>query len=175
MRYGIFGLVGPAIAYASIFLSISLTPSFDWSTGALSDLGIGDAAVIFNAGMVTAGALVFVFSIRLLSAMGKRLQGKAGCILIMLSSANLALTGIFTENSEPLHMVVSSLFFLLAILGSFLVGLEFIYKKEKRLGATIIVCSIISAAAYISPIPFAFQELFSSLAIFTWIALLSAN
>ena len=64
--FALFGVIGPLIAYISIGISILNSPSFNWDTNALSDLGHAvnsDFASIYNAGLLIAGFFVIIFAV----------------------------------------------------------------------------------------------------------------
>ncbi len=97
------------IAYASIFISILLTPRFSWSRNALSDLGHSlksRVAVIYNFGLATCGLLLALYSTVFLKN-----ETKLAWLLFLTTGFLLQLVGVFDEVYGSVHGLVSVLFF----------------------------------------------------------------
>ena len=112
---GIIGLATPFFAFACILLAIASWPQFSWTNNALSDLGVqsGITAILFNSGLVISGLLFIIFGTGLFPLVGKRLVGKVGSAVFVLSSAALIGIGVFNESFSPTHYIVSVMFFVL--------------------------------------------------------------
>jgi len=65
------GVIGPIIALAFIAFAIAYSPWFNWYTNALSDLGVGEAALIFNLGLIVGGVLTTIFAIGMMQILRK--------------------------------------------------------------------------------------------------------
>ena len=114
------GFIGPLIALLGIMLAIAISPSFDWATNALSDLGhytrtdIGEnplvRAAIFNSGLVITAILMFIFAAWFILQIND-LYTKIGLIPFLSAAIFLAAIGIFSENFGEIHFYVSVGFF----------------------------------------------------------------
>lgn len=130
-RYsGIFAVV---LTYATIFVSVSLYPSFSWVDNALSDLGVYPrTAIIFNLGIIFAGVLIVVFALSIKRKYDSQLW-HFGSLLLMITGVFLALVGVFPENWGFLHVFVALIFFVAYGLAVFILGLS-IRKNMRFLG-----------------------------------------
>ncbi|MBI4168205.1 MAG: DUF998 domain-containing protein [Candidatus Aenigmarchaeota archaeon] len=165
-----FGLAGILVAFSSILVSVVLSPSFNWNANAVSELGTGNASAIFNSGLVIAGALILIFSSELSKNIGSSPAGKLGVIFTMLSSASLALVGLFNGSYGSLHVLVSTSFFIFSWLSAFLMGIHFISGNLKFLGMLALFCAAGFAVVWLSGFPFALKEIISSASAAFWIA-----
>lgn len=107
--FAYLGIIGPAIAFISIFLSISLSPSFSWYRNALSDLGHAQrssVAPIFNSGLLLSGFLTAIYSIKSLMN-----HAKYTGISVAFSALMLQFVATFDEIYGIIHFIVSLLFF----------------------------------------------------------------
>lgn len=106
----------------ALIIAEALYPGYSTSTNYISDLGIGPSSTIFN---------VSVFLVGLLTIIGTYFLHRAfhlTVVTILLTIAALAAmnVGIFTENSEPMHMLASFFVFLFSELSAI-----FSYKFTK--------------------------------------------
>lgn len=107
--FAYLGIIGPAIAFVSIFLSISLSPSFSWYRNALSDLGHAqrsNVAPIFNSGLLLSGFLTAIYAIKSLLN-----HAKYTGFSVAFSALMLQFIATFDEIYGTLHFIVSLLFF----------------------------------------------------------------
>ncbi|MEM0359495.1 MAG: DUF998 domain-containing protein [Candidatus Hadarchaeales archaeon] len=111
-KLGLCGLIAPPLAFTCIFLSVHLSPSFGWMENALSDLGVGKTAPLFNLGLMVTGLLLFIFSLSSLFVI-RESSGQFASLLLGLDSLALFCIGLFPESYGDLHFWVSVLFFLL--------------------------------------------------------------
>ena len=108
-KFALFGVAGPIAAYLFIVISIILSPWFNWSTDALSDLGHAsrsDVAPLFNFGLHLAGFLIMVFSMTVF-----RKHAKFTSLCLLISALMLQLVAVFDEVYGFLHFLVSIFFF----------------------------------------------------------------
>jgi hypothetical membrane protein len=138
---GICGVLAPLVTIAAIWISISVTPWFEWTTNSLSDLGTrGTSALAFNLGLVTAGALIFIFSLGLAAILSK----KEGAYFLVISSLALICTGLFPMRLFPFHFVSSVVFFVTLVLAFFIIGLTI--KRgafERNMGGLALLLSLV--------------------------------
>ena len=131
---GLIGIAGPFIVFAFILSAIASWEHFNWFNNALSDLGVqGDStAIIFNSGLVVGGFLFALFGTGLFQYVGNRLIGKIGTLSFVAACINLMGIGIFNENYDPTHYILSVTFFtLFPIAMLILVGAFWIEGKRK--------------------------------------------
>ncbi len=117
------GLAGGIVYWTFVGWSISRNRWFSFWKNALSDLGGNGASSpwIYNAGLIIAGVLVFMFSLALIIIAKNKLQTVGGAY-ISVSSLFLALIGVFHEGTRP-HIFVSTYFFIQFFIGAVIHGL----------------------------------------------------
>lgn len=79
---------GVAVTVGGILAATAVSPTFDWATGALSDLGARPpTALLFNGALVVGPALGLPYALTLAAAAGGRAEGvRAGALLLALVS-----------------------------------------------------------------------------------------
>lgn len=150
---GICGILAPIVAFAGIFGAIFSYPQFNWTTNALSDLGVvpGITRMLFNYGLILAGALTLIFSTNLRSALPGKL-GAVSAVLFALVAIDLAAIGVFTEEFRPTHYYVSLAFFTLFPISLLFAAASLYRNKEKKLAAASATLALLAIAVW------AFQE-----------------
>jgi hypothetical membrane protein len=122
--YALFGVLGPLLVYASIAISLLISPWFSWETNALSDLGHAvnsDAAPVFNLGLLLAGLCLMIYA---LTAFKKHAKYSSICLLV--SSFFVQLLAVINEAYGSLHYNVAVPHFIMLSITS--IG----YTLEKR-------------------------------------------
>jgi hypothetical membrane protein len=133
--YALFGVFGPLLVYLSIFLSLLISPWFNWETNMLSDLGhaaTSDAAPIFNLGLLLAGFLMMIYA---LTVFKKHAKYSSYCLLV--STFFVQLLASFNEAYGELHYTVAVPHFLMLSLTSI------VYTVEKRSAVALATFSIV--------------------------------
>jgi hypothetical membrane protein len=150
---GICGIAGPIVAFTCIFSAIFLSPWFNWTKNALSDLGVGEtSATLFNLGLLTSGILILVFAVGLMEAFSKRVLRRVGALILVLGAISLCGIGIFTEEWGDLHLYFSLAFFMLIPISSFLIGASMIRaSSERMLGTFMILTGVVSIVVWVFP------------------------
>ena len=130
-KFGLVGISSPIIGILAVLVSIYFSPWFEWSTHALSDLGVvqeGGTQVaiwIFNGGMVTAGLLIAIFISSTRKTIPDNLMSKIAYSLIFIGGINLALVGVFPYNiSGTIHQIVAIIYFIFTPIGLIMIGVE---------------------------------------------------
>jgi len=176
------GLLTPIIAYALIFIAISMTQEFSWYHNALSDLGgpLGiryGANVVFNSGLIIAGILLLIFAIQVLTDF-QYLVRKIGAFILLLSAISLTLIGVFPETAGKIHYYVSVAFFITFPFGMLIISTVDIIKREDLvLGIYGVIVFILCAVIWSLPwgmfgvTGVAIPEFLSSLTGSIWIVL----
>jgi hypothetical membrane protein len=178
---GLCGVVTPIIVLPLILLSISYSPWFSWTLNALSDLGVHDAAILFNSSLMIGGVLALIFASGLMQILHKNKMGLTGTFVLIAGAVSLFAIGLFPETAGRIHFYVSVAFFTLMIISQLLIGAALIQKQSNRLLG---IFTILAAASSIGVWTFQFTasplrgvaipEFFSSVAFSLWSIVLGA-
>jgi len=129
---GLCGVIGPVISLLFITVAIAYTPQFNWFTWALSDLGVHQAALIFNYGLIVGGILATIFAIGLMQILRKQVLGFVGTFTLILSTISLCAIGVFPESAGRIHLYFSLAFFALLAISLFLIGAALMRESSQR-------------------------------------------
>jgi hypothetical membrane protein len=130
---GISGVISPLLSLSMIFLAISFSPWFNWFNNALSDLGVSDlASIVFNAGLISGGALTIVFVFGLKYLLHGRMTSTIGRILLVLTGVALMGIGLFPETTGVAHFFFSVAFFVLLPISSWTLGADMLRHSTKE-------------------------------------------
>jgi hypothetical membrane protein len=178
---GLCGIIGSVLPVTMVVAGTFLSSWFRWNVNALSELGVGEEALLFNSAMLIGGVLNFLFDIGVYRYF-KGKQARTGAISLMLSSMFLALSGVFTVDSLLLHVLVALGYFMLAPAGFIIIGYRTPDTVVKKLS---IACGIAALAAililpvifYVAPfnVGFAVPELIEALIILVWTVFISTK
>jgi len=179
---GFSGILGSVLPLAIVLSATYLSSWFSWSANALSELGVGEQAVLFNSAMLLGGALYFLFAVGLYKWVPAERRVRTGVLCIMGSSVCLALVGVFTIDYFVMHGIVAAGFFLLAPAGLLLIGFGSKEAVIKRLSLAcgigallaILVFPVVILALPFS-VGFAVPELAESLIISVWTIFVSTK
>jgi hypothetical membrane protein len=122
-----------------LIVAEALYPGYSISTNYISDLGVGPSSLVFNTSIFLLGLLSLIGTYFLYRVYNLKV------ITILLTIATLASmgVGIFTENSEPMHMFVSFFAFLFSGLSAI-----FSYRLMKHpFSIIVILLGMISLSA----------------------------
>jgi hypothetical membrane protein len=152
-----------------------LSSWFSWSTNALSELGVGEQAILFNSAVLVGGALNLLFALGLRLYLKDGWWVSAGVGLVMVGSVFLALVGVFTIDYLALHGVAAFGYFVLTPIGILLIGLG---TKDQFIRKLSFACAILALFAILVlpvvvlalpfKVGFAIPELAESLTILCW-------
>src|SRR3972149_4431337 len=172
---GLCGIVGPIISLSFIEIAIIYSPWFNWFKNALSDLGVHEAALIFNSGLIIGGILTTIFAIGLMPIFRKQVLGFIGSFTRGLSSISLCAIGIFPESAGRIHFYISVCFFSLLVISLFFIGVALVRKSSQRyFGFFSILAGLVAAAAWVIPHEgVAIPEITASVAGSVWAIVLS--
>jgi hypothetical membrane protein len=172
---GLCGIVGPIISLSFIEIAIIYSPWFNWFKNALSDLGVHEAALIFNSGLIIGGILTTIFGIGLMQIFRKQVLGFIGSFTRGLSSISLCAIGIFPESAGRIHFYVSVGFFSLLVISLFFIGVALVRKSSQRyFGFFSILAGLVAVAAWAIPYEgVAIPEITASVAGSVWAIVLS--
>jgi hypothetical membrane protein len=166
-----------ALTLSATFLS----SWFRWDTNALSELGVGDQAVLFNSAIILGGLLNLPFAAGLYRYLGGERISRAGVLAILAGSVALLLVGVFTVDYLVLHAIVALGYFFLVPIGFLLIGFG---SKDSLLRIVSLACGTVALVAILVlpivvvalqlKVGFAVPELAEALAVLVWTMLLSA-
>lgn len=150
---GLCGVIAPIFSLSLIAVAIVYTPEFNWYTWALSDLGVHEAALIFNFGLIVGGVLTTIFAIGLMQILRKQILGFLGTFTLILSTLSLCAIGVFTESAGKIHLYVSISFFALLAFSLLIIGAALVQESSQRyLGLYSILTVVVAAiAAWVVP------------------------
>ena len=159
------GVLAPLIGYASIAISILLSPWFRWETNALSDLGHSvrsGVAPIYNGGLLLAGFLLLQYSVG-----GLNRYAKWTSYFLTISAFALQLVATFDEVYGLPHFLASVFFFSLTP-----ASLSYALEKRSLLAASGLALGFVSWLLYWAKMysaGVAVPEALSTLAVFPWL------
>jgi hypothetical membrane protein len=172
---GVCGILGSVLPLFMVLLATFLSTWFSWNENALSELGIGEQAYLFNSAMLIGGALNFLFALGLYKYLGREKLIRAGVVSILLSSLSLALVGVFTINYHIPHGLAAFGYFVFAPAGFLLIGFgeeeDTIRKLSFACGfAALLAILVLPTAVFVLSlnVGFAVPELVEGLIISTW-------
>ena len=174
-------MVAALAAYPFIIASVFLSPWFNVYDDALSDLGntVSNGAVgyVYNAGLVLAGALIFAYAV----LFSRRIHDRrvlVWSIPLMLAAVDLAMVGIFSENTGHIHGVVSEVFFLMIVVTMLTYSYVSWPLGSARIGAVALFFGILSAIIWFVAWPWsgvAIQESVTSGMTAVWLILVASK
>jgi hypothetical membrane protein len=175
-RFGGFcGIVGSVLPIIMVFAATIISPWFRWDTNALSELGLGEVASLFNIAMLVGGVFSFFFALGIREYLTGERLAKVGSIFIILGSMCLTLVGVFTISDHILHGIVSFGFFVLPPIGFILIGFgteEIVIRKISLASGFAALLAILLLPMIILVLPFrvgfAVPEMAESIIIASW-------
>ena len=141
---GLCGIVGSVLSLIMIYVATALSPWFRWDTNALSELGVGEMAMLFNGAVIIGGVLNFFFALGVREYLAVKRSIKIGAVLIMLGSAFLVLVGIFTISYPVSYAIVSLGYFIVSPVGVILIGLG---TRESATGMSSVAIGVVALVA----------------------------
>lgn len=168
---GACGIASPIITLALITTAIILYPPFDWTTNALSDLGVQESsALIFNSSLIVGGILSLLFTFGLKQFLWKHWLGKIGVLIFAVATINMVAIGVFSENFGYLHYYVSVMFFMSLPASQFFMAAALARGlSEKALGTFTLVAGLIALLVWVFPWrSAAIPEIIAALAAAMW-------
>jgi hypothetical membrane protein len=179
---GISGILGSVLPLAMVLSATFLSSWFSWNANALSELGVGEQAALFNSAMLLGGGLNFLFALGLYKYLPTEKLIRGGVFSIMVSSICLALIGIFTIDNLVMHGIVAFGYFVLAPAGFILIGFG---TKEDAIKKLSFACGIAALLAILLlpvillalpfKVGFAVPELIEGLIVSAWTIYMSAR
>jgi len=172
------GMITPIISLSFITVAIAYTPQFNWFTWALSDLGVHQAAFIFNSGLIIGGILATMFAVGLMQILRKKILGFLGTFTLVLSSINLCAVGVFPESAGRIHFYVSLAFFVLLAISLLFIGASLIRESSQRYLGLFTILTVVAGSVAALAVPhegMAIPEMIGALAGSVWAVVLSVT
>jgi hypothetical membrane protein len=91
----------------SIIIAEALYPGYSIANNYISDLGVGPSALLFNTSLLVLGALIIIGTYYL----HRILHVKIFTAFLAIAAVGCICVGVFTEHSEPMHSIASSIVF----------------------------------------------------------------
>lgn len=180
-RLRVLGFAAALVAYPFILSSIALSPWFNIYNNALSDLGNtvsnGSVGYVYDVGLVLAGALIFAFSV-LFSREAHDRRVLVWALPLMVSGADLAMVGIFSESTGSIHGTVSVVFFATIVITMLAYSYVSWPLGSPRIGAVALVFGILSVVVWFIGGPWsgaAIQEAVTSGMAAVWLLLVASK
>ena len=171
---GLCGLTSPILVLTPLVVSVYYFPSFSWTQTNLSVLGIeGPASTLFNASLISGGALSIAFAIGLGRVLPSgRLLGRLGILTLILGSCAMCTIGIFPLSTGAPHNYASVVFFSLIPLSLLLIGVTLATSSEKAAGFFTLICGVLIIVPQLIPWPWsghAIPQLLSGIPWSVWL------
>jgi len=145
-------MLTPPVALLGIGTAIMQSPWFSFSENALSDLGISNAANIFNATLIISGLLSMFMATGMLTAFRGETVKRAGAAIFILAGAALVCIGVFHEGYSPHHYIFSVMFFVLMPIAIMTISLPMLIKAgTRKLGYLSLAMVFIAIIAWVIP------------------------
>lgn len=179
---GLCGIVGSVLTLVMVFVSTLMSPWFRWDTNALSELGVGEVALLFNGAVIIGGVLHFLFAIGLREYLPREQLIKIGVAFVMLGSVSLSLVGLFTISYPILHGIVALGEFVLVPIGFILIGWSATESRMKQLSiatgiAALIAILILPIFLLVLPLQvgFAVPEMIEGCIVAVWVVFMGTR
>ncbi len=140
------GIVSPLAFMVLYTIAAMGDPDYVFFENYLSDLGVGKMAVFFNAAVIIAGALTIPFALLAVRpVLAGGIAAAAAVALTVVGAVFLILVGVFTEDYEGTHYIVSVGFFLSMLAALFCYAFTLHYSNalgRRMTELTMTVCAI---------------------------------
>ena len=177
----VLGVVAALGAYPFILASVALSPWFNIYNNALSDLGNtvsnGSVGYVYDTGLVLGGVLIFAYA----ASFSKKSRDRrvlVWSVPLMLAAGDLAMVGVFSENTGHIHGVVSEVFFLMIVVTLLAYSYVSWPLGSPRIGAIALFFGILSAIIWFVTWPWpgvAIQESVTSGMTAVWLILVASK
>jgi len=173
---GLCGVATPIVALSCIFIAISLSPWFSWSSNALSDLGVGEASWVFNSGLIAGGILTMILAGSMFVSFRDQALRRIGAVILLIDAFSLIGIGLFSEAAGRIHFYFSVAFFMLFPVSLFLLGIGAVKATSRKFGILTIVIGVLAALPWVFRWDaVAVPEMLSALTASAWIVIQGAR
>jgi hypothetical membrane protein len=115
-----------------VLYSVSRASWFSWKSNALSDLGVGETAFIFNTGLIAAGLVAIIFAVGLGRFIFTTRVGRVGVGGLLFACLALVSIGVFPEDAGRIHYWVSVAFFASLPISMFIMAVAMAISDLRR-------------------------------------------
>ncbi len=168
---GLCGVLTPIVMLTLIFVSVAMSPWFDWHDDALSDIGVSRTPQLFNATLLIGGLMYLAFAIGFLRWHGvKSVLAKSAAFFMLVGGIGLILIGIFTEETGRLHYAVAATYFLATPVAYLLLGSD-LQRRGRKLPGFLTLTAGTAAFLMIALVPrqgLAVPEILASVVLGAW-------
>lgn len=171
---GIAGLVGAPLALGLVVAATFIAPWFRWDTHALSELGVGEAALAFNGALYLGGIAAVLFAVGLWGYVTPSLVNRVGTGLFGAGAISLVFVGVFTIEAGLLHGLFALGFFVLGPIGLLFlaVGSRDAAFRWAALGTGVasLVAILVLPLVLDASVGFAVPEILEAIVLLGWVA-----
>jgi hypothetical membrane protein len=146
----ICGVLAPVLFTITYAISWSLSPWYVFGGNYFSDLGVGEGALAYNAGAITAGILAIPFALSLWKTLEPGRLTTIGSSSLVVSGVFLVSVGVFTEDFGILHTAVSGLFFLLVFITAILLAWPLTRSLKFRRAGTVATALVLGTVCVVA-------------------------
>ena len=180
-RLRMLGVAAALAAYPFIIASLAFSPWFNVYDNALSDLGNrvtnGWVGYVYDVGLVAAGVMVLSFAIALSRGPRDR-RNLVWTVPLAMAAFDLAMVGVFSENTGHIHGLVSEIFFLMIVVSMLAYSYVSWPLGSPRIGAAALAFGVLSAFVWFNSWPWsgvAIQESVTSGMTAVWLILVASK
>jgi len=131
--------------FLSLLIAESLYPGYSTTANYISDLGIGNTALLFNVSIVLLGALILISSYLI----KRDFKTNLFTIVLALTGIGAVGVGIFPENTAPFHMIFSLLAFVAGAISA-IMSYKFLKPPLQYVSIFLGILSLIACVLFIS-------------------------
>lgn len=142
---GLFLLAGTGEFAIGMTIAEAVYPGYSVSRNFISDLGVGSAAAVFNTSIILLGLAVIVSAWFFHRAFRDRILS----IFVMIAGVGAVGVGVFTEDFDALHSIVSLVTFVFSGL-SLIVAFRVVRPPFNYLSILLGVFSLVALGLYVS-------------------------
>ena len=168
----LIGAIAPVLSLGGTLILTALSPWFDWTSNAISDLGNSTLGLAFNATLIVGGLCYLYFILSIFRDLSPTKFIIPGLILISISAGMSIGIGVFPSGTYgPIHNLFAVGFFTIGGFATIIEGTGWWIEQRNHAfcGYSFLLVSIGLAAWVLSPFPgIAIPELVSSLLYGIW-------
>jgi hypothetical membrane protein len=143
------GLLAPLVTLGAIAIATTLSPTFVWTTSALSDLGVRGAptAWLFNGGLIVGSVIALPFGVLVFLSAENQIE-QAGAVLFGVTAVLLAAIGVFPAGT-PQHFPAAVSFYLFLSISLWVYGTGNVFAGKRRLGVLTVCLGLLNIVAWV--------------------------
>lgn len=169
--FGVYAGLASPIAFLILNTTAAMNdPEYVFFRNYLSDLGVGNMAVLFNSAVLIAGGLMIPFAILAIRpALDGGVAATVAVILTVTGGVFLMLVGVYTEDFPDLHTIVSYGFFMTMLAALFCYSWTFHFSNALGKPVTMLTQTVFTMGVVLVVLGFGPEtETIAVLAILVW-------